>query len=359
MSLLKRTDLAFYLNKTSQTYKRDCGALEKYHDLGIFSLETLANIDQIKTILNKGKASKRTPNGISDSTMADCLGKISRVLMNAKFEKCGMTAADHEAITKALNIEARRLKGLYERKRKAGEGQVIDDFASVRDRMQTYFATLNRVYDMSDPTPYDIEQLQIGIIGMFTTHFYNVRANFMTLKIFDRADVDWKNDNVFIFDKREPGNASILWNSTKVARIETSKRNAIKARGGIEKKPKENAFLQHLCDPPFEEITDVNPREIAEILIRFITRFRLTGNMIFLDRKGKTYLEDNFRSKIEAAHELAGKKYGIAMIRPSYITHLRKNNLSRAASKFLADQCHHSEEENLDYCRDAKQQKTV
>lgn len=353
---LHTADLSNFLNKTAKSYDGDVVNVVDWQKRGVFSsIDRLKDLFTIKQIINESKVGPRVQGTLKDSSMSSAIGLIHRVFKNAGPEFCQLSEEEFENVRNMLSTESLRLKKKANEAREAGEKPVdkngdiqwIDDWKAEIDKMKEYFEkNLEPIYDKPMPSKHEVQLLQDGVIGIFVCFFYNVRGNFGTLKNYNHKDVDWKKDNIFIFDRS--GNASIFWNDRKFDRISASKKR--KRDDDINLS---HQFHQHMVTSKFDKIEDIDPEYVAKVLVRFIKRFRSDSEYIFLDSKGKPFSIDTFRDHIQDVFSKSSKKrYGVLLARQVQITHIRKSNLSRAASLYVAEQCHHNESENLKYCRD-------
>ncbi|TPX56698.1 hypothetical protein SpCBS45565_g08365 [Spizellomyces sp. 'palustris'] len=359
---LHTADLAGFLNEKSGSYAKDLAKAQDYQRRGAFSsLEKIKDVSFQRSLVKDCTATKTKNGEPTQNTYSTDLGLIARIIRNAGHDFCGLDKTEHEELMKPLYNAARDAKKVYKDLGDAGECPMdgtIEDWDAEYIRMRAYNEEQNRIYDLPCPNKYQIYTLQDAKIGLFSSHFYNIRANYGTLKNFKHPGVNWKKDNIFVYDN--DGNASILWNDRKKDRISAAKTSAKKLNDTEDNDRYLNEpFVQSMTTPHFPEIAEsVDPVYVAKELIRFIERFRKESEYIFLNSKGEPFHAiDTFRDHIQCAWSKAtndkDKNYGVRLLRRVQITHIRKRHLKCAASTFMLKQHHHNEAENLAYCKDA------
>ncbi|KNC97207.1 uncharacterized protein SPPG_07594 [Spizellomyces punctatus DAOM BR117] len=358
---LHTANLAGFLNENSRSYATDLAKAQDYQRRGAFSsLGKIQDISFQKSLV-KDRTATKTKNGEpTHNTYSTDLGLIACIIRNAGHDFCGLEKSKHDELTKPLYNAARDAKKAYKDLGDTGERPMdgtIEDWDAECAMMRAYNEEQNKIYDKPYPNKYEIYALQDAKIGLFTSHFYNVHANYGTLKNFKHPGVNWKKDNIFVYDNA--GNACILWNDRKQDRISAAKTSAKKLNDTEDNDRYLNEpFLQSMTTPHFPEIAEsVDPSYVAKELVRFVTRFRMESEYIFLNSKEEPFVIDTFRNCIQNAWSKAtnnkDKNYGVRLLRSVQITHIRKRHLKRAASTFMSKQHHHNEAENLAYCKDA------
>lgn len=333
--------------------------LKHWQRAGVFlTAERLKNIGEVKDlILGTKKGTNHKPTSI-----ANFIGKVATVLRRAGAETCGMEEDEWKQTIDRYNEYVRHLRTPYDEGRVAGEGNPIAEpewvafAAAVRkayeDAADTYYAK-----EFAQKTQEEIDGMRNIVMLVKTVFFYSARSNDATLENFLHPDVDPRRSNMFVCAKQGP--PVLIWNERKQDRSKKGK-----AKPGFE--PVDTtSCVQPMTRCPFPNMEGpgFDPQFAAAVISRFYWHSRTNERYLFADRNGDPFFkvtEDgnkDFRPYTDiikrTAERITGKSYGVSKMRPAQITYLRRNGPSSAAIPFLAEQCHHSKEENDLYTRDA------
>ncbi|KAI9103413.1 hypothetical protein DFS34DRAFT_646822 [Phlyctochytrium arcticum] len=268
--------LTQFLNKEAKSFKSDSKRVSQYEEKGIFNKDLFCDIDVVKSRIQEVHGGK-----LAQKSVADYVGLVRRVLNKAGFQHWDIPEAEFDTLIKRYDVSIHELRNSTPRYNGVPQPTDTINYEEVVKKMLEKYESVEYVYDKYEPSLEQIDELQTAIIGLVPVVFFNVQANYMTLKNFSHKNVSHLKDNVLIVDNCF--NATILWNERKQVRINVTKRTRDESvvedlalpRGSLcEPVVDTKSFIQAMVKVPYDSVKGVNPVQMVRILSKFFWRFR-------------------------------------------------------------------------------------
>lgn len=308
------------------------------------SAEKLLDINNVMRIALAMPGRAGQPR-IQNTIMQD-LDKVRALISRATPAECGLDEEQHKSLVERYvkyikemhdRYLAQRAKNVKSKNKRSDEPAApeIDDWEDFAERGRRHYQRAKDIYymDVNNLPAGRREDFEQRVALMAYIDFTNVRSAWHRVVRFDRPDVDLQNDDVLMFDPKDPNMMFINWHPRK-------------GRAGKEGR---QSWIQSLHGSPYKHI-----------LHEYLTKLPHESKWIFPGPKGKMMTQDTFRRHIQQHCEMFydGRKVGVMTMRHQQITwhmdQLTKQGASEERIQFISKQYHHSAvEQRLYVQRDA------
>ena len=360
------------VNLRASTVDKTLAELKKIQNKGGFHREAIANVPAVEGIVRATK-----PANIKDSTISQSLSKVRTVLVNAGHERLLMEANALKSLLAEYDTRIAALAAEYNASRALGESNPIPNWEAFAAACKRHYEGICDVFYQQHADGISAplwDEMVNALMLLKTVYAWNVRSNDATLMDAAHPDFHLQRHNGFL--AKPSGYPVCIWNVRKQERM-----GLRGPSGGSPSDDQDDApvdgmgFLQVLSAPAYPNIAGpgFDPEYVGKELVRFYL-FAVAGKRryLFTSHDGKpllTYkLVDGQPQKNASGHDIVkfepytkriqkatlqayGEAIGIQKIRVGQISYVRSRagNLSFAGRTYIAENQHHSVEENDKY----------